>query len=266
MGYEAIILEKKDNIATITLNRPEKLNAWNRQMHSDLADAFTSLEKDDETRVVVITGAGRAFSAGADIQQNFKDGIERTKKSPNEVVNWAYVPGGSFESLAALGKPVIAAINGYAIGIGCTLTLACDIRIASEEAKFSLPFTRLGIIPEFGSTYFLTRLVGLGKACELTFTAKVFDAAEAKEIGLVDKVVPADELNKAGYDMAASIAKLPPLAIRLAKKGLRQGINSDLASQLQYELSTLKYLRQTEDFEEATNAFLEKRTAVYKGK
>ncbi len=152
-GPDILLYEKHDKVVVITLNRPEKLNAWSPRMHLELADVFTAVGSDDEVRVIVLTGAGRAICAGADIKEGFQAGIEKRKKAgARREEDSAYGPRGSFSALAALEKPVIAAINGYAIGIGCTVTLACDIRIASAEAKFSLPFARLGIIPEFGST------------------------------------------------------------------------------------------------------------------
>ncbi len=256
MNYKTIILEKKDYITTIILNRPDRLNALNDQMVDDLTEAFASEDRDDETRVVVITGAGRAFCSGADLREERAGG-------KNEAVH-------SFANriFAALdiGKPVIASINGIAVGGGYTMTLSCDIRIASEAAKFQLPFTRLGICTELGSTYLLPRLVGMGKACELVLTSKMIDAKEAKEIGLVNQVVPASELVKTTYEMASSIAKLPPLAVQMNKRGLRQAMNADLPSQLQYEALTTAYLRDTEDHKEAIKAFKEKREPIYKGR
>ena len=163
MNYQTIILEKKDYIATITLNRPERLNALNDQMIDELSNVCTALDKDDKTRVVVITGAGRAFCAGADLRDEYEGKSKMGGKRGPRL----------FTSVNNLGKPVIASINGVAVGGGCTITLSCDIRIASEDAKFQLPFTRLSASTELGSTYLLPRLVGMGKACELIFTAKM---------------------------------------------------------------------------------------------
>jgi len=152
------------------------------------------------------------------------------------------------------------------VGGGCTMTLCWDIRIASEEAKFQLPFTRLGICTELGSTYLLPRLVGMGKASELLLASKMIDAREAKEMGLVNQVVPAGELAEAAREMAGSIAKLPPLAVKMNKRGLRQAMSSDLDIQIQYENLATAFLRDTEDHQEAVKAFLEKREPVYKGR
>ncbi|MFC1989632.1 enoyl-CoA hydratase/isomerase family protein [Chloroflexota bacterium] len=265
MEYQTIILEKKDYIATIILNRPDKLNALSPQMQEELGDVFALLDRDDETRVVVITGAGRAFCAGADIQKSFQVSVD--KKKEGIVEDFTGKPSMVFfYALTKVMKPIIASINGYAVGMGCTMALACDIAIASEAARFSLNFTQRSTLPEFGSTYFLPRLVGIHKACELVLTAKMFDAKEAKEIGLVNEVVPADELAKATYEMASSIAKLPPLSTRMAKRGLYQGMNADLVSQRLYEGFAVDYLHGTEDFKEATKAFLEKRDPVFKGR
>jgi len=256
MNYKTIILEKKDYIATVTLNRPDRLNALNDQMVDELTDALSSEDRDDETRVVVITGAGRAFCSGADIRE------ERAGDKGEAVRTFADRVYAAFN----IEKPIIASINGVAVGGGYTMTLSCDIRIASEEAKFQLPFTRLGICTELGSTYLLPRLIGMGKACELVLTSKMIDAKEAKEIGLVNQVVPASDLAKTTYEMAGSIAKLPPLAVQMNKRGLRQAMNTDLPSQLRYEALASAFLRDTEDHKEAIRAFREKREPTYKGR
>jgi enoyl-CoA hydratase/carnithine racemase len=163
-------------------------------------------------------------------------------------------------------KPVIAAINGVAVGAGCTITLACDIRIAADTARFSIPLTRVGFTFELGSSYFLSRVVGIGKACELMFTGRMIDAAEAKEIGLVNQVVPADKLGETVREMAVGIGKAAPLATRVTKAGLYQGMNADLATQLRWENLANSYLTGTEDSREAIRAFAEKREPVFRGR
>ena len=265
--YETIILEKKENIATITLNRPEKLNAENPKLADELIDVFGVVDEDDDVRVVVITGAGRAFCVGADLKERFlQQGVESRKKGIVEDVTHEFTEVGCM-ALTKVRKPVIASINGMAVGFGCTLALASDIRIASENARFSLPFARVGLMLEFGSTYFLPRLVGMGKACELAFTARMIDAREAKEIGLVNQVVPHDKLTETTYEMAKSITKLAPLSIQLSKRALYHGMSApDLASQLQYEAFAVNYLFRTEDLEEGARAFFEKRDPVFKGR
>lgn len=265
MKYQTITLEKKGNIATITLNRPEKLNILTPQMGEELVDVFGAVDRDEETRVVIIAGAGRAFCAGADIDKWFLPlARERRKGVAGDVIRSIIeaIP----LALTRVRKPVIAAINGAAVGFGCTLPLLCDIRIASEDARFSLAFTRVGLLPEMGSSYLLPRLVGMGKACELVFTAKMFGAEEAKEIGLVNQVVPADELAQAAYEMATSVAKQAPLAVQVSKMALYKGMDTNLAGQLQHEIFALNYLYGTEDFEEACKAFLDKREPVFKGR
>ena len=265
MKYETIISEKKQNIATITFNRPEKLNALNPRMSEELIDAFGVVDKDDDVKVVIVAGAGRAFCAGADIQEWSLRKVDKIKKRVIEDITNDFNEIAPL-ALAKVRKPVIASINGAAVGFGCTMSLVCDIRIASENARFGLPFCRIGISPEMAATYFLPRLVGMGKACELIFTARMIDAKEAKEIGLVNYVVSADELTKVTYEMAANIAKLAPMAIRVSKRALYREVNNDLITQAQYEAFAINYLRGTEDAEEGLRAFLEKREPVFKGK
>lgn len=265
MAYSTIILDKAEGIATLTLNRPEKLNALNEAMAAELLDAFTQVEQDNDVRVAVITSAGRAFWAGADIKGIFLKGIEERKHDEETYALVGWLDKACLQ-LRSMPKPVIASINGYAVGIGVTLPLHCDLRIASEEAVFSVPFVRLGLIPEFGSTYSLTRLVGIAKACELVFTGKFIGAKEAKEIGLVNKVVPATELKAATYELAKTIVQGAPLALQMAKRGLYQGLDADLQSQLRYESLAYDILLRSEDHEEGVRAFLEKRQPTFKGK
>ncbi len=255
MEYQTIILEKKNAIATVTLNRPGRLNALNDQLADELSDAFASADRDEETRVVVITGAGRAFCSGVDLKER---GGGRSQLG--------HTLADRLFAAVNIEKPVIASINGVAVGGGCTITLSCDIRIASEDAKFQLPFTRLSFCTELGSTYLLPRLIGMGKACELILTSKMIDAKEAQEIGLVNQVVPASELAKTTYEMASNIAKLPPLAVQMNKRGLRQAMNTDLPSRLRFEALATAYLSDTEDRKEAIKAFLEKREPIFTGR
>ena len=271
MEYQTIILEKKNNITTLTLNRPEKLNALSPQMMDELVDAFHSINQDDETMVLVITGAGRGFCSGADLSA--RAGNQGTssvgEEIPEREIDDMTLKGFPREAplaLVGMKKPVIAAINGVAVGGGCTLTLACDIRIASEAARFSIPLTRVSFTLELGSSYFLSRVVGIGKACELVFTGRMIDATEAREIGLVNQVVPHDELLETTYEMASDIIKAAPLATRISKVGLYQGMNADLKTQLRWEALALGYLRGTEDAKEAARAFMEKRDPIFRGR
>lgn len=265
MTYETIILEKEEGIATITLHRPERLNAYTTQMGEELVEGLERVDADRDVRVVVITGAGRAFCSGADVKDNFLRVLEERKRGERGVPGFSFPERGPM-ILRNMAKPVIASINGPAVGIGFTLAVACDMRIASENATLGAIFVRVGLTPEFGSTYNLTRLVGIAKACELVFTGKMISAKEAKEMGLLNQVVPADELKAATHELVRSIAQWPPIAIQIAKRGLYQGLDNDLAAQLQFEAFGLDFCRGTQDHEEGAKAFLEKRQPRFEGR
>jgi len=264
MAYSTIILDKAEGIATLTLNRPEKLNSIIEPMADELMAAFNEIRQDNDVRVLIITGAGRAFSAGGDIKDAFLDRIEEVKRGGQgfDIAGWLTK---ACLQLRSIPQPIIASINGPAVGLGVTLSLQCDIRIASEEATMSLPFVRVGVIPEFGSTYALPRLIGIAKACELIFTGKTITAKQAKEIGLVNEVVPASELKTATLELAKTITLGAPLAIQIAKKGFYQGLDMDLQKQLQYEDQMLRVVADSKDHEEGVRAFLEKRRPIFKG-
>ncbi len=266
MSYRTILLEKKDNILTLTLNRPEKMNACDDPMGEELLHCFENIDKDEEAHTLVITGAGKAFCAGADLRERFLPKIEERKKGAGKGVATEFSELGAL-ALSRIRKVTIAAVNGIATGVGCTLALGCDIRIASRAAKFGFPFLRVGILPEFGCTYYLPRLIGMGKACELIFTGQTVGAAEAKEIGLVNKVTPAERLLEETYAMARKIGQMPALALEISKRALYQGLRApDLASQLQYESLALVHLFGTADHEEAVRSLLEKREPLFKGR
>lgn len=266
MSYSTIILDKKENIVTITLNRPDKMNASNDRMSEELLDCFKSIDNDQDVRTVIITGAGKAFCAGADLRERFLPRIEQRKQGFLKDATREFAELGSL-ALSLIRKVTIAAVNGLATGVGCSLALGCDIRIASSMAKFAFPFVRVGILPEFGSTYYLPRLVGIGKACELAFTGETVDAEEAKEIGLVNKVVPAEKLMEETYAMARKIGRMAPLALEMSKRALYQGLRApDLASHLQYESLALVHLCGTADHEEGVRSILEKREPEFKGR
>ena len=249
-------MEKQGHVAIVTLNRPDKLNAINMQMADELHEALSVLDQDDGTRVIVLTGAGRAFSSGADLRAESDTTRSSTAPSLSDRL---------FQALN-IQKPTIAAINGVAVGGGCTMTLLCDIRIASEDARFQLPFARLSLCAELGSTYILPRLIGLGRATELLLTGRMFGASEAADMGLVNHVVPAADLAKTTSEMAETIAGFPPQAVRVNKKALQLGLGSDLESQRQHEELALSLLGKTEDAKEAVAAFREKRAAVFQGR
>jgi 2-(1,2-epoxy-1,2-dihydrophenyl)acetyl-CoA isomerase len=271
MEYQDILLEKRDGIATLTLNRPEKLNALNPEMMVELVHAFRKVNLDDEAKVLVITGAGRGFCSGIDLagqagNQGSSSNAGEKAGAEIEGISRDAFPREAPLALAGMKKPVIAAINGVAVGGGLTLTLSCDIRIASETARFSIPLTRLGFTFELGSSYFLSRIIGIGKACELVFTGRMIDAKEAKEIGLVNQVVPADQLTEIAHEMASNIAKAAPLAQEISKMGLYQGLDADLPTQLRWEVLANGYLGTTQDRREAIRAFMEKRDPVFEGR
>ncbi|MFC2022276.1 enoyl-CoA hydratase/isomerase family protein [Chloroflexota bacterium] len=264
MKYKDIIYTKKEGIATITLNRPERRNAFGPEMFESIYKAVEDAAKDDKVRVLVLTGAGQAFCSGGDV------------KAMAERVNQPAGGGGESEAEARDGlfsglfkrfeKPVIAAINGVAAGGGLDLTLACDIRIASDRARFAEVYIRRGLIPAMGGVYFLPRLIGIDRACQLIWTGDMVDAKEAERIGLVTMVVPHEELESATLELAEKLAKGPPLAIRKAKRAIYEGLGMDLKSTQEYVASTNKELRGTEDHKEGARAFVEKREPIFKGK
>ena len=256
MSNESVLVEISNQVATVILNRPEKLNAIDFQLADQLHSALRDLDNDDSVRSIVLTGAGRAFSAGADLQA--RDDGETSGSAPS-------LSDRLFQCFA-IQKPVIASINGVAVGGGCTMTLLCDIRIAADDARFQLPFAKLCLSAELGSTYILPRLIGLGRATELLLTSRTIDAHEAKEIGLVNRVVSASELGSAAQELAENIASFPPQAVRVNKKALQLGLSSDLESQRQHEELALTVLSKTEDAREAVAAFREKRDPIFKGR
>ena len=231
MGYKDIELIREDGIALIYLNRPEILNALGETMKVELIRALKETEEDEDTRALILSGRGRAFCAGADLNR-FVEFQERDKDHKKKT------RFGSLDLPRAFlqyPKPIIAAINGPAYGFGFTVTLACDIRLASERAKFSCAFVRIGVTPEFCSTYFLPRLIGYGKAAELVFTARPFDAHEALDIGAVNQVFPHHRLIPEAKRMAEQIASLPPTAVQKSKEILRHGMQSTLEQVIHHE-------------------------------
>lgn len=266
MDSEHLIYTKDEGIATITLNRPQKLNAFTSDMYQGILQMIADAAGDDEVRVLVITGTGRAFCVGADVK-NLEQGL--AKGNPGHVPTDASADAVSqilTLPLQKMNKPVIAAVNGIAAGGGLDAACACDIRIASEKASFSSVFVRRGIVPTMGGTYFLPRLVGLDKACEMIWTGDLVDAEEAQRIGLVTRVVPHDELEAATEELALKIATGPPLAIRESKRLIYHGLNTDLESALREVIKSYMTLGASEDHREALRAFLEKREPVFKGR
>lgn len=249
MGF--IILEQQGHVGIMTINRPEALNALNTEVLSDLCKALDEVEANDDVYVVVLTGEGRSFVAGADISQ-MKDFGAVDGKAFGDAGNAVFL---RIENFA---KPVIAAVNGFALGGGCELAMACDIRIASEKAKFGQPEVGLGITPGFGGTQRLPRIVGTGKAMELILSAKVITAAEAKEIGLANQVVAPEELMPTALSLATTIASQAQIAVRASKQCIRRGMQTDITTAVTYEALAFGVCCDTEDQFDAMDAFVKK--------
>lgn len=260
--YETIVLKISDKIATIVLNRPQTLNAINPTMSKELKAVVQDLARDDKTRVVVITGAGRGFCSGGDlkVQSSAVKAIDPLTRTKNIRPMNEFILG-----LRNLSKPVIASINGAAVGAGFNLALACDIRIASTEAKFGMVFLKTGLHTDTGPTYFLPRLVGTAKACELIFTGDIINAEEAKQIGLVNSVVEPNSLESTVNELAMKIAKGPPIPIGKVKDLIYKGLTMDLSSVLEWETLAQVLCVQTKDHEEGLAAFIENREPSFIG-
>jgi len=260
MPYENIILEIGSKIATITINRPKALNALNKQTLQELIDCLKNVKDNDEVQVVILTGSGeRAFVAGADI--SFMRAL-----TPLEIRAFACIGQECMAAIERLDKPVIAAINGFALGGGCELAISCDIRLASDNAKLGQPEVNLGILPGFGGTQRLPRLIGRGRASELIFTGDMIDANEAYRIGLVNKVFPQEKLLPACREMALKIISRGSVAVRLSKDAIVNGLEMDLTRACAYEVDQFALSFTSADQKEGMDAFLEKRPAKFQGK
>jgi enoyl-CoA hydratase len=260
MDYENLIIENKNSIAVLTINRPEKLNALNDKTLAELKIAFTEIKKDDNAKVVIVTGSGeKAFVAGADIAELNK--LDMIKGQAFSEKGQAV-----FNLIEQFEKPVIAAVNGFTLGGGCELALACHIRLASENAKFGQPEVNLGIIPGYGGTQRFARLVNSGRALEYILTGDMISAQEALRIGLVNHVFPKDELMSRAIELADKIALKPQNAVRIAVKAISATNQISLTEGQNYEAVLFGLCCGTEDFKEGTNAFLEKRKPVFKNK
>lgn len=258
MTFETITLEKRGRVAVITINRPEKLNALNTQVHTDAIAALDSLRDDPDIGCVVITGAGeKAFVAGADISE-FAGKTSVTQRA-------VFQERTLFNSVDQFPKPVIAMINGFALGGGCELSLACDIRVASENARFSQPEINLGIMCGGGGTQRLTRLIGEGRAMEMILTGDMIDAATAERYGLVNHVWPSEELEEKTMELAEKIASKAPVALQLSKEAVKFASRSNLDEGLRREIDLFAICFSTEDKEEGVAAFLEKRKPEFRG-
>jgi len=250
----------QDSVLTITLNRPEVFNAFNEQMKKDLNDALKEAEKDASVRCIVLRGAGdKAFCSGQDLKEHM--GLKRSLK---ESLEKTYNP--IIKKMRSIEKPIIGMINGVAAGAGCSVALACDMRVMSTTAKLIEVFIRIGLVPDSGSHWFLPRLAGMARAFEYAATGKDITAEEADRVGLVNKVAPPDQLEKVTMEMAVSLAAAPTRAIGLIKRALNKAVSSDLDTLLDYEAYIQQIASETEDHMEGVTAFLEKRPAKFKGR
>jgi len=261
-GTRHVRLERDGSVAWITLDRPERMNAFAGSMRDDLHDAVASAAADPAARAIVITGAGRAFCAGADVEV-----MERLLEAGDERGFARLVEAGMRVVLAvrAAPQPVIAALNGVAVGAGASLAAACDIRIASTDARIGFTFNRIGLHPDWGASYTLPRLVGAGRAAELILSARVLDAAGAAAIGLVDRVVDAESFTESVRAYAAELAARPPLALRAAKQSLARSLSSELQTMLDAESAAQVACFRSADVREGIAAFREKREPKFTG-
>lgn len=267
MTYKTIILEVSDGVATLTLNRPDKLNALSPTLLQEAAGAIQELNNNDDIKALIITGAGKGFCSGADLTEPVtgsdmkQPGIgRRVRLEPFVSFGWL------IKQIDQFAKPTIAAVNGIAAGGGLGIALACDIRIAAESARFASVFVKRGLVPDCGVTFYLPRLVGLSKALELMWSGSIISAQEAKNLGMVNQVIPADKLSDMARNFGLMLARGPSVAIELTKRLVYEGLKTDsILSQLAQEDSAQSVCRQTDDVKEGVAAFLEKREPRFSG-
>jgi len=270
-----LLFDKSRGIATITLNRPKDYNAFSTEMLKGWISALEEVRRDDDIKVLVLTGAGNAFCAGGDVKavsrgEGFVDNISSLINTGTKILDLKKSLSDFIHRVAFIlediDKPVIASINGPAMGAGLDMALMCDLRVAAAEAIFAESYIRLGLVSGDGGSYFLPRLIGLPRALELLWTGESIDAQEALKIGLVNKVVPLTNLREETMKLATKLAEKPPVAIRLIKRAVYQGLKSDLRTSLDLASSHMAIVTQTEDHREALKAFFEKKETVYKGR
>ena len=267
MDFNTISLKKEAGIAMITLNRPERLNAVNTTVNKEMIAALADIKQDSSARVLVLTGKGRAFCAGGDFKGD-KDSIFKSEEWPqpkNFIKEYRSLIQPSLMELQSLDIPTIAMVNGLAYGIGFDFALACDIRIGSPNARFCAAWIRRGITTAGGTTWFLPRIVGVGKAAEIIFMGREVSAEEAERLGILNKLVPADRLEAVTMEWANHLARSAPMALRLSKLNLYRGLELDLPAALDMLATSQCIAFTTDDYKEATRAFREKREPVFKG-
>ena len=265
MSYQDIVYDKSERIATLTFNRPERLNAITNVMRSEILEAIKDASVDDDIRVVVIKGAGKGFCAGADLAGGGKQS-QADAPAPN-----SRLPRDSFQEAFArvmwdMPKPAIASINGAAAGLGFGMALTCDIRISSSLGKFASAFSRISLVPEACMTFYLPRIIGLARSAEILYTGRQVLADEALSIGLVNQVVPPEELDEAVNTMAVTLANAEPIAIQLTRRELYRGLEGTFDGQLEMELYHQKFLQGSMDSKEGPRAFMEKREPDFQGR
>ena len=264
MDFQTILYQTRDQIAFITFNRPESLNAMNRQMTRELVDVCQQVEEDSGIRVAIFTGAGeKAFSAGMDLKERAETSFSPIERRQQKLTNKIYTQA---RAVAAITKPTIAAIRGYCVGGGLEFALACDLRVAAEDAKLGLKEVRRGIIPGAGGTQRLSRAVGVTKAMEMCLTGDTVSGLEAKSLGLVNNAVPSADVLKTAEDLAGRILKGAPMSVAFIKEAIKKGVELPLEEGLRLEADLSALIGITEDAKEGPRAFAEKRAPVWKGK
>lgn len=263
MEYTQIIYTVNEQIATIVLNRPEAYNAFSDVMKREFSEVLDETRNNPDIRVVVIKGAGKAFSAGGDVK-NMVNTLQQTSLEKRDILRNGMAV--ILYKLRSLDQPVIAAINGPAMGAGCSLAMACDLRVASEKATFGLMFVKRGLIPDWGCSFSLPHLVGIGKALEMVLTGKIIDAQTAEKIGLINYLVPPEALESTVQQLCEEICHNAPIAVGAAKQAIYYGATHNLNDSLEYEIYVQNMCQQTEDYKEGVISFIEKRNPVFNRK
>jgi enoyl-CoA hydratase/carnithine racemase len=262
MDKQDMLYKKEEGIATITMNRPNKKNSLSPALFQGIFNGIEDAAADEAVKVIIITGTGDSFCSGADVKAMARGELQRRPEIPENVERVRRAPFAM--QFQECPKPIIASINGVAVGVGLDLALSCDIRIASDKARLTVGYVRRGMVPAAGSAYFLPRLLGIDRALKLILTSEMIDAEEAERIGLVTIVVPHDELESATLEIAEKIARSPVLAVQAAKRAVYEGLSQDLETSLEYTMNIRQTLLGTEDFKESATAFVEKREPTFR--